>query len=305
DAGVPAVMVAHILMPALTGSSELPASLSPQAIRYLREEMGFDGLIVSDSMSMGAITNNRGLEEASVTAFQAGIDIILFGPWTDVEPGDRKRIFTALKEAVENGAITQERLDQSVRRILTAKMEHGIIDDPWPRRENLDELVSPEHRETARRIARESITLVRDSGALIPLPVQEGVPLIWPAEKEKALAPLLETCPFLEPHLLPLGAPAAEVEKLVESVRSFTPVLVGTYDLRRYPAWSGMVNELAAVTEVAVLAMASPYDLLEVPRAAAYLAAYNDGSDSVQALGEILRGTLAPQGRLPVELPGY
>ena len=305
DAGVPAVMMAHILMPELTGSSELPVSLSPQAVRFLREEMGFDGLIVSDSMSMGAISSRWGLEEASVMAFQAGVDIILFGPWTGVEPGDRKRIFTALKEAVQNGAITPERLDQSVRRILTAKMEYGIMEDPWPRRENLDALGTAEHREIARRIARESITLVRDRSALIPLPAQEGLPVIWPAEKEKSLAPLLETCPFLEPRLLPLGASAAEVEELVESMRGFSPVLVGTYELQRYPAWSGMVNKLTEVAEVAVLAMASPYDLLEVPHAAAYLAAYNDSSDSVQALGEILRGTLAPQGRLPVELPGY
>ena len=82
DAGVPAVMVAHILMPGLTGSAELPTSLSPQAISHLRDEMGFEGLIMSDSMSMGAITENWGLEEACVKAFQAGIDMIVFGPWT-------------------------------------------------------------------------------------------------------------------------------------------------------------------------------------------------------------------------------
>ena len=117
DAGVPAVMLAHILAPGLTGSEDLPASLSPEAVRYLHEKMGFDGLVVTDSLSMGAITEHWGLGEAAVMAFQAGADVILFGPWAGVEPGDRYKIFDALKGAVEEGTITLEQLNQSVARI--------------------------------------------------------------------------------------------------------------------------------------------------------------------------------------------
>ncbi|HHX86904.1 MAG TPA: glycoside hydrolase family 3 protein [Firmicutes bacterium] len=303
-AGVPAVMMAHILVPQLTGSDELPASLSPQAVRYLREEMGFDGLIVSDSMSMGAITGNWGLEEASVAAFQAGVDIILFGPWTGVQPGDRRKIFSALKQAVENGTITLERLDQSVKRILTAKMKYKIIDDPLPRRESLPDLASPQNLEVARRIARESVTLARDRASVIPLSPQEMVPLIWPAGMESSLAPLTKECPFLQPHLLPLQASSDEAGELFELLRTSPLVLAGTCNLRQYPAWAGLINALAGETEVALLALSSPYDLLAAPRVATYLCTYSDSSVSMQALGQVLNGTLTPKGRLPVELPG-
>ena len=304
DAGVPAVMLAHILVPGLTGSNELPASLSPQAVRYLREEMGFDGLVVSDSMSMGAISEHWGLEEAAVMAFQAGVDLILFGPWAGVEPGDRRRIFDALKEAVEEGTITLERLDQSVKRILTVKMHYGLIDDPLPRRTNLSDLALPESLDLARRIARESVTLVRDHASVLPLSPQETIPLIWPAELESSLAPLTEGSPFLQPHLLSLRASAAEIEELLDSLRDSSLVLAGTYNLRRYPAWAGLIDTLAEETEVALLALSSPYDLLAAPRAGTYLCTYSDSGVSMQALAEVLNGTISPRGRLPVELPG-
>ncbi|NLY37876.1 MAG: glycoside hydrolase family 3 protein [Firmicutes bacterium] len=304
DAGVPAVMLAHILVPGLTGSDELPASLSPQAVRHLREEMGFDGLVVSDSMSMGAISGRWGLEEAAVMAFRAGVDLILFGPWIGVEPGDRRRIFAALKEAVDAGAITLERLDQSVKRILAAKKEYGILDDPLPRRGNLSSLASPENLELARRIARESITLVRDRASLIPLSPRETIPLIWPVELESALAPLIEECPFLQPRLLPFNATGDEIEEVLNSLRPSALVLVGTSNLRRRPAWIGLLNTLAEETELVLLALSSPYDLLAVPRAGACLCTYSHTGVSLQALAEVLKGALAPRGRLPVELPG-
>ncbi len=304
DAGVPAVMLAHILAPALTGSSELPASLSPEAVRYLREEMGFEGLVVTDSLSMGAITGRWGLGEAAVMAFKAGADVILFGPWAGVEPGDRYQIFDALKKAVEEGTITLERLDQSVARILTVKMQYGLIDDPLPQREKLTELALPESLEVAGRIARESITLVRDRASVIPLSPQETIPLIWPAELESTLSFLAEACPFLEPHLLPLGASEAETGVLFDSLRSSPLVLAGTYNMRNYPTWAGLINSLAQETELAMLALSSPYDLLAAPAVGACLCTYSNSAVSMQALAEVLKGALTPRGRLPVKLPG-
>ena len=304
DAGVPAVMLAHILAPGLTGTDGLPASLSPQAVRYLREQMGFEGLVVTDSLSMGAISNNWGLEEASVKAFQAGADLILFGPWAGVEPGDCYRIFNALLEAVQAGAITPERLDQSVRRILRTKMDYGLMEDPLPHRENLSQLALPESLELARRIARESITLVRDSASVIPLSSRAKIPLIWPAELEGSLAPLLEDCPFLQPHLLSLQAPDTDISEVLDSLRGSPLVLAGTYNLGSYPAWAGLLNDLAAETELVLLALASPYDIMAVPSAGAYLCSYSSSSASMQALAGVLNGTLLPGGRLPVELPG-
>lgn len=304
DAGVPAVMMGHILAPGITGSEELPASLSPEAVRYLRKNMGFDGLVVTDSMSMGAITERWGLGEAAVMAFQAGVDIILFGPWAGVEPGDGRRIFDALKEAVETGLITRERLDQSVSRILAAKILCGLMDDPLPYREKLSRLALPENLDLARRIARESITLVRDRASVIPLASQEQLPLLWPAELESALAPVMVECPFVQPRLLPLRASDAEIGALLETLRGSPLVLAGSYNLQHYPIWAGLINSLAEEREIALIALSSPYDLLAAPGAGAYICTYSSSSPSMQALGEILSGAVTPVGRLPVDLPG-
>ena len=166
-------------------------------------------------MSMGAISEHWGLEDAAVMAFQAGVDLILFGPWAGVEPGDRRRIFDALKEAVEEGTITLERLDQSVKRILTVKMHYGLIDDPLPRRANLSDLALPESLDLARRIARESVTLVRDHASVLPLSPQETIPLIWPAELESSLAPLTEDAPFSSRTCCPFAPLLLKLSSLI------------------------------------------------------------------------------------------
>lgn len=302
DAGIPAVMMAHILAPGLTGSKELPASLSPEAVSYLREEMGFQGLVVSDSLSMGAISERWGLEEAAVEAFRAGVDLILFGPWIGTSPGDGKKIFSALLGALEEGTITTERLDQSVERIIAVKKKYGLLADPWPRRDQLSRLAGPENREVARQIARESITLVRDRLPVIPLPAGEMVPLIWPAELEGSLAPLVEGCPDLQPYLLPFDATAAEIGEMRESLHEYPTVMVGASNLKNYPVWIELIDALTVDKRVALLALSSPYDLLEVSDIDTYLCTYSDSSVSLQALAGVLNGSLAPLGRLPVHL---
>lgn len=108
------VMVAHIAVPALSGD-ETPASLSKAVVTdLLREELGFDGVILTDALNMGAIVNAYGPEEAAVLAFEAGVDMLLM-------PEDPVAAFEAVLKAVKSGRISEERLDQSVRRILTLK----------------------------------------------------------------------------------------------------------------------------------------------------------------------------------------
>lgn len=118
DAGAPLVMVGHISVPMVTGDN-LPASLSPQIVKdLLRGELDFDGLIVTDSMQMGAITNRYSAGEAAVAAITAGVDIILM-------PEDADAAFRGIQDALESGALTQERIDESVLRILEYKLSLG------------------------------------------------------------------------------------------------------------------------------------------------------------------------------------
>lgn len=125
DGQVPAVMVAHILLTQL--DPERPASLSPAVVTgLLREELGFAGAVLTDDLTMGAVTQSYGLGEAAVLAVEAGCDILLVCHGQDSVPAVR----TALLEAVASGRITAERLDESVYRILRLKTEYALTNEP-------------------------------------------------------------------------------------------------------------------------------------------------------------------------------
>ncbi len=117
--GIDFVMVGHITMPQVTDDG-LPASLSSQAIALLRENIGFDGIVITDAMNMGAIVSYYPDGQAAVQAIQAGVDIVLM-------PADLEAAYLALLDAVGTGEISQTRLDESVRRILGVKYDCGML----------------------------------------------------------------------------------------------------------------------------------------------------------------------------------
>ena len=117
DKGAAMVMVSHLTNENL---SDLPADLSPEVIGYLRGELGFDGLIVTDSHQMGAITDYYTSGEAAVLALKAGVDMVLM-------PMDLQDAFDGVMDALEDGTLTQARIDESVLRILAVKYSFGIL----------------------------------------------------------------------------------------------------------------------------------------------------------------------------------
>lgn len=116
----PLIMAAHIAAPEVTGD-DMPASLSRQMLTgLLREEMGYTGLIVTDSLSMGAITSRYSSGQAAIRALQAGADLLLM-------PASLEEAYEAVLEAVKDGTIAESRLDESVRRILECKERYNVI----------------------------------------------------------------------------------------------------------------------------------------------------------------------------------
>lgn len=123
--GADAVMIAHILLERV--DDKYPSSLSKAVVTgILRNQLGFGGVVITDDMTMGAIADNYGLEEAAVMAVNAGCDLVLVVRDYDKEA----RVAEALKSAVQKGEISQERLDESVYRILKLKAKYGLTDDP-------------------------------------------------------------------------------------------------------------------------------------------------------------------------------
>jgi beta-N-acetylhexosaminidase len=120
DNGAEAVMVGHISLPKITGS-DTPASLSPEIIRkLLRSELGFQGIVITDALNMGAVANHYSSGRAAVLAVEAGADILLM-------PADPEAAFHSVQNAVKSGQITEERIDDSVVRILALKKKYGLF----------------------------------------------------------------------------------------------------------------------------------------------------------------------------------
>jgi beta-N-acetylhexosaminidase len=166
EAGVDAVMVAHVTAPALDPAPNRVATTSTSIVDgLLKEQMGFHGVVVTDALDMAGLTrmyaDNVG--RAAVETFKAGNDWLII-------PADLDKSYRAMLDAVRSGEISRDRLDHSVRKILEMKASLGLNK---ARLVDLDrvaeEIGKPENLATGQRIADEAITLVRDNGAVLPL----------------------------------------------------------------------------------------------------------------------------------------
>ena len=162
DAGIDSMMTSHIVIEAI--DPELPATLSEDVLTgLLREEMEFDGLIVTDAMEMQAITDNWGAGEAAVMSIQAGADIVMAVGTQEAQ----LETLDALYDAYQTGELTEERVHESLERILTKKIEYDLFDDRFVDPAEAEAFVgNQDHRNTADQIARNSITLVKNEDTL-------------------------------------------------------------------------------------------------------------------------------------------
>lgn len=149
EAGVDSVLTGHLVFPELD-ESRTPATLSEPIITgLLRDRLGYDGVVVTDALDMEGVRESYGDERVPVLALQAGVDLLLQSP-----QGHFDLQYNAVLEAVAEGELTEERLDESVRRVLALKQERGLFDDPFADPDRATEVVGDEeHAEWARRIA--------------------------------------------------------------------------------------------------------------------------------------------------------
>ncbi|MEW6233038.1 MAG: beta-N-acetylhexosaminidase, partial [Chloroflexota bacterium] len=167
-AGVASIMTAHVTFPAV---EDLPATLSKKVLTgLLRQRLGFQGVIFTDALDMKAIADNFGDQEAAMMAIQAGADVLL--PLGSLE--HQLIVYQALIKAVEDGLITESRLEASLRRVLAMKYRYAL---PAASFQELARFPEEAHLEIARSTAQASITLVRDDRGLVPLRLDGGMTL--------------------------------------------------------------------------------------------------------------------------------
>lgn len=307
--GAQAVMPAHIVFPAL-GTGPHPVTLSSAAIEgFLRRELGFSGLIFSDSLDMGAIANSTGVPGAAVLALEAGLDVLLTGK-ADFPP-----VYERVLAAVQDGRIPMARLDRSVGRILSAKRALGLFDEK-PRAQDAALVGHPKHAALSREIAERSVTLLRNADSLLPLSRDDGRNLLvivarsprFAAEAQHFFSEISRRhgqAQFLE---IPPN-PDSSALQAARALANDSDVLIlgsfawGTADFKDQLS---LFRQLQDLGKPAVLAsLMNPYDLRHFPEARTALCAYGLTRASLEAAARVLFGELKPRGRLPVTIPGF
>lgn len=173
-AGADAVMTAHIQMPAIDPTPQTPTTLSPAIVGgLLRKDLGFEGLIYTDSMGMQGVSELHSPGEAAVRAVLAGNDVILHSP-------DDGAAFAAVRDAVKSGRIPEARLNASVERILRAKAAAGLHRVKTVNLDAVSNIIGTRaNQEVADRVSQQSITLIKDARNNVPLRVPREASILY------------------------------------------------------------------------------------------------------------------------------
>jgi beta-N-acetylhexosaminidase len=320
-AGVDAVMSTHIRLPALDPTEGLPATLSrPILTGLLRQELGFDGLVFTDSMSMQAIGKRFSNEGAAGMAVAAGADVVL-------DPPDAEAALRGIRAAFDAGKIPLEQLDRSVARILRAKARLGL-----PRSRTVDVEAVPEglggraRQAVAEEIAARALTLVKDDGDLVPLRLRPGarvlvLSLLDYASGWREGAPGRVFIPELKKRWSDVTAieltdrtTAAELDLVRAVARRSDAIVAATYvriasgsgKMDLPPAQQALLEQLAADTSRPLLAVAfgNPYVAALAPKLPSLLLTYELGDAAEAAAARALVGEAPIGGKLPITIPG-
>jgi len=313
DHGVKMVMVGHIAMPGLDDSN-IPASHSKKiTTNLLRKDWGFDGLIITDGMEMGGLTENTWAGESAIRAIEAGCDILLL-------PMDIKATREALLQAVSNGRISIDQINQSVERIWKAKHELNLFSSEEITWSQLEENVgSQDSYRTASEIANSSITIVKDKNNLIPLKperikelthivlsLDDGAnDVLQPFHKEINRVHHNVNKIFINDKVSEL-----RINEIINQLSSSDLVIVSLLVRIRMDKGIATIDESHAellksmhdkgINFIAI-SFGSPY-LPSYSYLDTYIAAYGYGSVAMRGCSNIIWGRVDASGKLPIDL---
>jgi beta-N-acetylhexosaminidase len=317
DAGIDAIMTAHVTFPNIDDTKAIskadgseiavPATLSKKVLTGLmREEMGYKGVIVTDAMNMGAISTHFGPVDAAIRAVQAGADILLM-------PVGVAEVANGIYEAVIAGDISPDRLDQSVERILTLKLNRVIV--KAEEEKSLEEKVakamqvvgSAEHKAVEKEAAAKSITLVKNNGVL-PLKAANEEKIAVVGGSSFYMNVLADEVKKHHENVTYINTSKKLTSAQLAQIQDAKYIIAGTYTSTvsgRAPAADQMVmtNQLIA-TGIPVVAVSArnPYDIMSYPTVDAYLVQYGFKPASFEASVNTIFGENQPTGKLPVTI---
>ena len=322
EQGAEAVMAAHIELPALDPAPQTPATFSRPILHdLLRQDLGFGGLVYTDSMSMDAVAKMVTPDEGAVRAFAAGADQILHSP-------DPIAAFNGIKRAVASGRVAQAQIDESVRRVLRAKASVGLHRTRAIDLEAVPSKVGGRaHDAIAEEAFARSITLVKDDRRQVPLTAPRDAPILYLSVLDypsgwQIAAPSRTFIPELKkrwPQVTSIEVsdhtPMSELD-LVRAVAPRYAAVVASVFVRS-TSGSGrldlaaelvrLLKDLSRITDRANVPLVTvffgnPYTASFVPELPAMLVTYDFYDQAERAAVRAIAGEARLSGRLPVTL---
>ncbi len=314
EAGVRAIMTAHLHLPALDDTPGLPATLSPVIIGdLLRRDFHFEGLIVTDALNMGGITRSFSPGEAAVKAIKAGVDCLLLPPEVDI-------VIASLKEAIISGEIPLSRVEEAVRRILIAKTWVGlhkkkeieVKDLPW--RVGLKEF-----QQVAEKAFEKAITLVKNENNLLPLSSGKKLAVFSLssdagdyyagrqfgreiARRNPGTKVFYADADTGLEELAKAKEEATEAELIIVALFSTLQAGKGTVGLEEKHI--NFIHDLILMNKpLMVISFGSPYFIRSFPDVPVYLCAYRQAPQAQTAAARAIFGEIEVEGKLPVSIP--
>ncbi len=311
DAGVSAVMPGHLAVPALDGREDRPAILSPEVLGgLLREDMGFDGLIVSDALEMEGARSGRFDGEVAVETLAAGMDVILV-------PEDPVVAHQAIVRAVRQGRLSEARLDDAVRRVLEAKARLGLFEDREPPLGLHEAFGAPADRDFAAAQFARGLVLLDDPGGLLPFSTRitgsgSETPRLLLIELHRESVYPVDRRPFRR-ELRRRGARAERIpvvghgalpsERLQDAAGEADAVILADFRRTALSPPEALVEALAPYAgKLVTVSFGNPHGARGFPPEAAIVLAWDSAPAGQQAAAAALFGEAAFEGRLPLPL---
>jgi beta-N-acetylhexosaminidase len=312
--GVDAVMTAHMAVPALD-KPEIPATVSTAVLTgLLRNDLNFNGLIVTDAMDMQGLTRQFPSGEAAVRALEAGADVLLM-------PVNPEEAIRAVLRAVAEGRLTRKRIEQSTAKVLAAKARVGLNRTKFVNVEEISDVIeSPEYAEKAQETADRAVTLVKNENASVPLKNPETACWFILTESRgsqqgrRMQDELLKHAKDTRYIVLDPVAPQVEIDLAIQKMQgcqtNVVAAFVSSAEYRGKVALTGnfpalLTSLLNEKTPVVLVALGSPYLLRNFPGVASYLSTYSTAPPAEAAAVKAIYGDIPITGKLPVSIPGF
>jgi beta-N-acetylhexosaminidase len=310
---VMSVMIAHLSFPELETRSHIPASLSNNIVNgLLIGNLGFKGLVVTDALNMKGITKYFSTSEVALMCVNAGIDLILM-------PIDEEATIKAIENAVNNGSITEDRIDRSVEKILKAKEWAGLFENRTVNENDAYKLIhSDEADKLNQQIADESITLVKDDNNIIPLKssinkvllinlsdgkdnINSDYLVLAAAQYFKNIKTLNISSDIISPEQSSEINDAGSYDCVIIGI--FAKIRFGTGKISILQSQIDIINSIISKNKnTAVISYGNPYLLSEFPDVPNYICAYGDADVSINSSLNAITGKIKIKGKLPVSI---